>query len=660
MTARRNKMTWIADALSVRSSEILKVADGLIQDAGTVSVPAEEIMKQAELTLELLIEALSTRESAPLFDCWEMIGKNCSERDLPISDIPQTTEILKRAIWIAMQDQVERSVVKFADLVDAMMVVESVLSDCWFTMVHSYLGSRDIRVTAKAERMEALYALTEVLSMERDDARMYKAIVDKVASITRLPRCSLLLFDEDGSLRPVVSNYRDAVERLGESTEKELSALSAVASLGGPVILEKGHNPFEIETVLANYDTPIVLLAPLRTAEKDLGILLLDSGKDGEFNQEQIDLAIASANQAAIAIEKSGLVKEMEIRLKHMAAIGIVARSLTTMLEPEDQIKNLLDMGCALVRADSGVLLTQEESFGDIHEQVSSGRVEWARGDSFYSIARWVNEHKEPVVWQKGVKDPRFVGVTLQTEAGIIAPMLVREKVIGVLGVGSERQGEKYDSDDVEMFKNFSAQAAVAVENTRLYDRLQDTYLGAIGALAAAIEARDPYTVGHSARVTQYAVAIAESMKLSTEETEEIRLAALLHDVGKIGVSDHILNKPGRLNEEEYSAMKMHPELSMRIMTPLPHRGDIIPIIYHHHEHYDGSGYVDGQSGEEIPLGARIVSVADAYEAMTSDRPYRAALSREDAVQELRVNAGTQFDPEVVRHFLNLLEKPAL
>jgi len=329
------------------------------------------------------------------------------------------------------------------------------------------------------------------------------------------------------------------------------------------------------------------------------------------------------------------------------------------MLEPEDQMKSLLEMGCALVRADSGVLLTQEESFGDLHEQVSSGRAEWARGDSFYSIVRWVNEHKEPAVWQKGVKDPRFVGVTLQTEAGIIAPMLVREKVIGVLGVGSQRKGENYDSDDVEMFKNFSAQAAVAVENTTLYDRLQDTYLGAIGALAAAIEARDPYTVGHSARVTQYAVAIAESMKLSTEETEEIRLAALLHDIGKIGVSDHILNKPGRLDEEEYSAMKMHPELSMRIMAPLPHRGDIIPIIYHHHEHFDGSGYVDGQAGEDIPLGARIVSVADAYEAMTSDRPYRAALSREDAVQELRVNSGTQFDPEVVRHFLNLLQKPA-
>jgi putative nucleotidyltransferase with HDIG domain len=651
-------MTWMAEALSGQSSEILRVASDLVQDAGTISVSAEEVMKQAELTLELLIEALSTKESAPLFDRWEMIGKSCSERDLPMSDIPQTTEILKRAIWTAMQDQVESDSVKLSDLVDAMMVVESVLSDCWFIMVHSYLGSRDIKVTAKAERMEALYTLTEVLSMERGDVKMHRAMVDKVASITRLPRCSLLLFDENGSLKPVASNCADGLEKLLKSTEVEFSALAAVVSLGGPVILKKGQNPPEIERLLSNYNTPIMLLAPLRAAEQDLGVLLLDGEREGEFSQEQIDLAIASANQAAIAVEKSGLVTEMETRLKHMAAIGIVARSLTSFLDPEEQMKNLLEMGCAMLRADSGVLLTQEESFGDLHEEASTGRAQWARGDSFYKIAQWVNEHKEPVVWHKGEKDPRFVGVTVQIEAGIVAPMLVRDKVVGVLGVGSERKGEKYDGDDREMFKNFAAQAAVAVENTRLYDRLQDTYLGAIGSLAAAIEARDPYTVGHSARVTQYSVAIAEAMNLSNEETEEIRLAALLHDIGKIGIPDNILNKPEGLSEEEYTAIKMHPELSMRIMEPLPQRGDIIPIIYHHHEHYDGSGYMDGQAGENIPLGARIISVADAYEAMTSDRPYRNALSREDALEELRVNAGSQFDPEVVRHFVKLLESP--
>jgi HD-GYP domain-containing protein (c-di-GMP phosphodiesterase class II) len=163
--------------------------------------------------------------------------------------------------------------------------------------------------------------------------------------------------------------------------------------------------------------------------------------------------------------------------------------------------------------------------------------------------------------------------------------------------------------------------------------------------------------VGHSARVTQYAVAIAESMDLPLEEVEELRLAGILHDLGKIGVPDSILNKPGRLSDEEYSAIKMHPVLSMRIIEPLPHLGNIIPIIYHHHERYDGNGYMDGKSGNGIPLGARIIAVADSYEAMTSDRPYRKALSREEAVAEIARCSGTQFDPEVVKHFLALLDQ---
>lgn len=652
-------MSWIADDISSHASEILREVSGLVAGGGMAAVPSEEVMKQAALTLELLIQALQTKESGPLFDRWEAIGRSCSERDLPMSDIPRTTDILKRAIWAAMEKHVEAGEIKLNDLVDATMVVEAVLSDCWFMMVHSYLGSRDIKVTARAERMESLYTLTEVLSAERDDFHMYRAIVDKVASITRLPRCSLLLTDNDGDLAPAASNFTDALEMLSGIQPADLAALSAVVSLGGPVILEEGRSPGEIDNILAAYHTPMVLIVPLRSADGDLGVILLDAGNAGEFTQEQIDLAIASANQAAIAIEKSTLLAEMETRLKHMAAIGIVARSLTSYLDPEEQMQSLLEMACALVRADSGTILLQEEMFGELEERAHSGNVGWTRNEGFQKVARWVSQHQEPVPWRRGVADQRFIDVDLDIAAGIIVPMLVRDKSIGILTVGSSRTSEDFGRDDVEMFKNFAAQAAVSLENTQLYERLQDTYLGAIGSLVAAIEARDPYTVGHSARVTQYAVAIAESMGLSGDEVEEIRLAGLLHDLGKIGVPDNILNKPGRLNEEEYSAIKMHPALSMRIIEPLPQLGNIIPIIYHHHERYDGHGYMDGKAGEKIPLGARIIAVADAFEAMTSDRPYRSALTREDAMRELRTNAGSQFDPEVVDHFLRLLDKTA-
>ena len=650
-------MNWIADAISIHTREILTAASVLVDEVQGSALSPEEVLEQAELTLELLMGALDSKDSVPLFDRWEAIGRSCSERDLPMSDIPRTTDILKRAIWAVMEKHVEAGEIKLNDLVDAMMVVESVLSDCWFMMVHSYLGSRDIRVTARAERMESLYTLTEVLSAERDDYHMFRAIVDKVASITKLPRCSLLLVGEDGQLSPVASNFADTLDMLERITASGLGALSDVVSLGGPVILEKGHVTPEIENILVAYHTPLVLLVPLRSADKDLGVLLLDTEKSGDFTQEQIDLAIATANQAAIAIEKSALVAEMETRLKHMAAIGIVARSLTSYLDPKEQMESLLEMGCVLVRADSGVVLLQEETSGELEEEVSTGDTEWTRTEPFEKMARRATEHHEALSWDGKDFKQMNVGADVDVEAGLVAPMFVRDKSIGIIAVGSSRAGEGYSKDDLEMFKNFAAQAAVSIENTQLYERLQDTYLGAIGSLAAAIEARDPYTVGHSARVTQYAVAIAESMGLNGDEVEEIRLAGLLHDLGKIGVPDNILHKPGRLSEEEYSAIKMHPALSMRIVAPLPRLGNIITIIYHNHERYDGNGYMEGKAGDKIPLGARIIAVADSFEAMTSDRPYRSALSRGEAIAELVANSGSQFDPRVVDHFLKLLKQ---
>ena len=191
--------------------------------------------------------------------------------------------------------------------------------------------------------------------------------------------------------------------------------------------------------------------------------------------------------------------------------------------------------------------------------------------------------------------------------------------------------------------------------------QLRLLFLNTIQSLVHTLEAKDTYTEGHSRRVAEISLCIAERLSFSSEELEKLHLAGILHDIGKIGVREECLNKPGTLTDEEYEEIKQHPLISERILKPLEELHGILDDIRHHHERYDGYGYPHGLKGETIPLGSRILAVADSYDAMTSDRPYRPALSSEKALKELEVNAGKQFDPKLVQVFSDLLkEHPSL
>ncbi|MFQ5681111.1 MAG: HD domain-containing phosphohydrolase [Candidatus Omnitrophota bacterium] len=192
-----------------------------------------------------------------------------------------------------------------------------------------------------------------------------------------------------------------------------------------------------------------------------------------------------------------------------------------------------------------------------------------------------------------------------------------------------------------------------------LYHKMQLAYMATIKALAQALEARDHYTHTHSQKVTRYAVDIARQIGLSKPEIETLKEACQLHDLGKIGVHDYILNKTGGLTEEEWEEIKLHSSKGADILGPLTFLKDVIVLIRQHHERYDGRGYPDGLKGEEIKLGARIIAVADAFDAMTSDRPYRKGHSREYAISQLKQGSGRQFDPRIVRAFLSVLNEAA-
>ncbi len=250
-----------------------------------------------------------------------------------------------------------------------------------------------------------------------------------------------------------------------------------------------------------------------------------------------------------------------------------------------------------------------------------------------------------------------FEGVT----SYLCLPLWTRSYFVGVLCLGGKRTGERFTKDDLSLLSTLGGQAALAIYNAQLFEAREQALLDTISALAYSIEAKDTYTISHCEKITDRAVAVALAMGMPRQEVENIRLGSILHDVGKIGVPDAILNKPSRLTEEEYEIIKQHAQIGARIVQSVRALHGVVPIVRHHQERYDGKGYPDNLSGEEIPLGARIISVVDAYGAMTEDRVYRKALGHERAVEELQRNAGTQFDPLVVSTFIrSLQDQPTL
>lgn len=238
----------------------------------------------------------------------------------------------------------------------------------------------------------------------------------------------------------------------------------------------------------------------------------------------------------------------------------------------------------------------------------------------------------------------------------ISVPLRIGGEVFGVLNVAEKLSGRSFRKEDLALLTALAQKAALAMENQALHESIYTTLTDTLVSLVSTIEARDPYTRDHSQRVTQWAVCIAQKMGFAKEDLDMLRFAGYLHDIGKIGIRDSILMKPARLTQEEVSVIKTHPIIGERIVKPL----GLLPlersVIRHHHERWDGKGYPDGLKGPEIPLPARILAVADGFDAMTSDRVYRRGRPPEEALKEIERLAGTQFDKDVVAAFKKVLE----
>jgi response regulator RpfG family c-di-GMP phosphodiesterase len=235
-------------------------------------------------------------------------------------------------------------------------------------------------------------------------------------------------------------------------------------------------------------------------------------------------------------------------------------------------------------------------------------------------------------------------------------PILIKGQVMGLIHA-SGRQGDGYDQHDLLLVTELAKRAALGLENKFLYESIYDVLMSTLRSLVSTIEARDPYTRQHSQRVTDFSVCIAQELACTEEQIDTVRVAGYLHDLGKLGVKDSVLLKAGPLTDEELDQIKAHPLIGEQIIAPIGFLPDERALIRHHHERWDGKGYPDAIGGEEIPLLARIIAVADAFDAMTSDRPYRPAKSFEAGIAEILRCEGTQFDPQVVRAFRSAMPR---
>ena len=352
--------------------------------------------------------------------------------------------------------------------------------------------------------------------------------------------------------------------------------------------------------------------------------------------------------------------RKLSEKLAEMTTLYEIAKLTSSSLDLDEMLSLAFNSAVKILNAETGSLmlfdpeeevLTIKKSYGLNEEIIRKTRVK--KGETIVGL---VAQSGEPLIIHGRADISPIKGRKKYEKVNsICVPLKTRKGVIGVVNLNRKGEDKPFTEDNLKLLFTMADLAASAIENATLYQNLHESYLSIIRALVSALELKDSHTRGHSESVTRYAVALAERLKLSPQEIESIEVAAILHDVGKIGIHEYILNKPGKLNDEEWKEVKQHPEFSYKILKEVGFPWKIKPIIYAHHERYNGKGYPVGLKEKKIPLGARILAVADTFAAMTSDRPYRKGLSKERAIKELKRVSGTQLDPELVKVFVEML-----
>ena len=411
------------------------------------------------------------------------------------------------------------------------------------------------------------------------------------------------------------------------------------------------------------------ILLPLVRRHKILGVIGLKLNSDAPDNI--CEILPVMAYKAATSLESAILYERMFKRLLVLSNVFIFGREIVSNLDLEPLVDKFLEI------ASQGT----DSQFACLY--LFRDELEYP-----YLVRLYSSDNKKynfTAVSQEGYTDLiRFVRISGESktinsfersefshteinkienavlEDTVVVPLKPRESLLGIIQVANKNGNSPFSHEDIDLLKILGSQIAFVIQNAELFSNLEKAYLDTLSALTNAIDAKDRYTRGHSDRVTTLSVRLAKAVGLDKSDVAKIRLGGMLHDIGKIGIPEAILNKPDKLDNDEYNIIKTHPILGVGILGDVKFLHDVVPIVKHHHERFDGKGYPDALKGNDIPLLARIVSIVDTFDAMTTNRPYRKALTTEESLREIERCKGTQFEPELADIFVEMARKDGL
>ncbi len=512
------------------------------------------------------------------------------------------------------------------------------------------------------------------------ESRQRDRLVDHVqqaAEAARAKRAALFALDS-GRLKLVGATGIERVVASGAGTIRLRSHLAELAHHAGsePFIATVGELDQSSAIVLGRmgFDDDVVLQG-LRDANGLVGLIVLDcpaSGLDDGIGA----LLAAVGRQASAAIERTRMLRSIRKRSRHLACTPKLARSLTGQRDPEAvariaarELHEGFGFGrvtIALTHVDTNVTSAGDDDLRIIassgahaatgaHASCTDALRECVRtGRPYVAVAGDLDEAPD-VAFDLRVPGPDDQDAPAGCRGRIVVPIQGRDRaVVGAIAV-YERDPDVLGEDDLHMLETIADQLGGTIEQAELFASLERSYFETVEALSSALEAKDAYTLDHARSITDMSADVGRRLGMREDEIRDLKLGALLHDIGKIGVPTEILSKPGPLTDDEFEVMKEHTVIGEQIIASVEFLQGVRPLVLHEHERWDGAGYPHQLKGEEIPLGARIIFVCDSWHAMTSDRPYRKALPDEVALQELRTNAGSQFDPAVVDAFCHLM-----